>query len=61
MSDEKIRVTLVASQIGRKPKLARTIRAMGLRRPNNSVVLPDTADVRTMIKTVEHLVRVEAL
>jgi len=33
--------------------------ALGLRRPNQSVLLPDTVDVRGMLKVVEHMIAVE--
>jgi large subunit ribosomal protein L30 len=55
-----IKVTLNRSLICQKPKLRRTAQALGLTRPNKSVLLPDTADVRGMIKVVEHMVTVEA-
>ena len=61
MADQKIKVTLTRSLIGQKPKLRKTALALGLRRPNKSVLLPDTVDVRNMIKTVEHMVAVEAV
>ncbi len=59
MADQKIKVTLTRSLICQKPKLRKTAEALGLRRPNQSVLLPDTADVRGMIKVVEHMVAVE--
>jgi len=59
VADQKIKVTLTRSLICQKPKLRKTAEALGLRRPNQSVLLPDTADVRGMIKVVEHMVAVE--
>ena len=59
MADQKIKVTLTRSLICQKPKLRKTAVALGLRRPNQSVLLPDTADVRGMLKTVEHMICVE--
>jgi large subunit ribosomal protein L30 len=59
VADQKIKVTLTRSLICQKPKLRKTALALGLRRPNQSVLLPDTVDVRDMIKTVEHMVAVE--
>ncbi len=60
MADKQIKVTLLRSLIGKKPKIRRTLLALGLKRPRQSVLLPDTEDVRHMIKYVAHLVCVEA-
>jgi large subunit ribosomal protein L30 len=54
-----LRVTLVRSTIGTKPKHRGTIRALGLRRINHSVTLPDRPEIRGMLARVPHLVRVE--
>jgi large subunit ribosomal protein L30 len=59
VADQKIKVTLTRSLICQKPKLRKTAVALGLRRPNQSVLLPDTADVRGMLKIVEHMIAVE--
>lgn len=60
MADQKIKVTLRRSLICQKPKLRKTALALGLRRPNQSVELPDTVDVRNMLKVVEHMISVES-
>jgi len=54
-----LRVTQVKSTIGTKPKQRGTIRALGLKRINHSVELPDRPDIRGMIARVPHLVSVE--
>lgn len=54
-----LRVTLVRSTIGTKPKTRGTIRALGLRRINHTVTLPDRPEIRGMLARVPHLVRVE--
>ena len=54
-----IRVTLVHSTIGTKPKHRGTIRALGLKRINHTVTLPDRPEIRGMLARVPHLVRVE--
>lgn len=59
MADKKIKVTLTRSLICQKPKLRKTARALGLTRPNKSVVLPDTDDVQCMLHVVQHMVRIE--
>ena len=56
-----LRVTQVKSTIGTKPKQRGTMRALGLRRINHSVELPDRPEIRGMIARVPHLVAVEEL
>ncbi|MBI4418345.1 MAG: 50S ribosomal protein L30 [Ignavibacteriales bacterium] len=55
----KIRITQIKSTIEQLEKAKRTIRALGLGRPNYSVIKKDTPQVRGMINVVRHLVRVE--
>lgn len=47
------------SAIGEKQEAKRTLRALGLRRLNHSVVRPDAPTVRGMLSRVAHLVEVE--
>jgi large subunit ribosomal protein L30 len=54
-----LKVTLVRSQIGIKPKQRGTLRALGLGKIGSSNVLPDRPEVRGMIARVPHLVKVE--
>ena len=60
-ADKKIKVTLVKSPIGAVPKHRKTVEAMGLRKLNHSVELPDNEAVRGMVKQVCHLVKVEEI
>ncbi len=55
----KIHVTLVRSGIGHAYDQKRTLKALGLRRMNQSVVHEDSSSLRGMISKVRHLVRVE--
>jgi large subunit ribosomal protein L30 len=55
----KIKVTLVKSAIGQKQDQKLTLRALGLRRMNHSVVHDDGEAIRGMIHKVRHLVRLE--
>ena len=54
-----LKVTLVKSTIGAIPKHKKTVEALGLKKLNKTVVLPDNAATRGMIKQVQHLVKVE--
>lgn len=55
----KLKVTLVKSGIGYSQDQKRTLRALGFRRLNQSVVHEDSGSVRGMIIKVRHLVNVE--
>jgi large subunit ribosomal protein L30 len=57
----KLKVTQIASPIGRKKDQRATLIGLGLNKMNRSRELPDTPDVRGMITKVQHLVRVERL
>jgi large subunit ribosomal protein L30 len=54
-----LRITQIRSTIGAKPKTRGTIRALGLRRINHTVELPDRPEIRGMLARVNHLVEVE--
>jgi large subunit ribosomal protein L30 len=54
-----LQITLVRSPIGYSLKQKRTVRALGLRRMNQTVEKEDTPVVRGMIAKVNHLVTVE--
>ncbi|NLY90996.1 MAG: 50S ribosomal protein L30 [Firmicutes bacterium] len=56
--EKNLVVTWKRSAIGRKKDQKATIAALGLRRLNQSVVLPDNEVTQGMIKKVEHLVEV---
>ena len=59
-SKEKIlRITLVKSPIGYSKRQKGTIRALGLRRMNQTIEQVDTPTLRGMVNSVSHLVRVE--
>jgi large subunit ribosomal protein L30 len=54
-----LRITQVRSAIGAKPKQRGTLRALGLRRINQTVEHPDRPEIRGMVDKVPHMVRVE--
>lgn len=59
MAGKKISVTLIKSLIGTKQPHRATVRGLGLRRMNHTVVLEDTPAVRGMINKVFYLVKCE--
>ena len=54
-----VRITLVKSAIGYSVAHKATLRALGLRRMNQTVDQVDTASLRGMLMKVNHLVKVE--
>ena len=56
---DKVKVTLVISPIGAIPKHRATVAALGLKKLNKSVELPNNAATMGMVKQVQHLVKVE--
>lgn len=55
----ELKVTLVKSTIGAVPKHKKTVEALGLKKLNKTVVLPNNAATRGMVQQVKHLVKVE--
>ena len=55
----KLKLTQVKSQIGRKYDQDRTLKALGLGRIGKTKELPDNDSVRGMIFKVKHLIEVE--
>ena len=58
---DKLKITLVKSPIGAIPKQRATVEALGLKKVNKTVELPDNAATRGMIHQVKHLVKVEEI
>jgi large subunit ribosomal protein L30 len=54
-----LKITLVRSPIGAKPKHRATIEALGLKRIHHTVEQKDNAAIRGMIHHVKHLIKVE--
>ena len=54
-----LKITLVKSTIGPLKDQQATVKALGLRKTNHTVVQPDNPCIRGMIFKVKHLVKVE--
>jgi large subunit ribosomal protein L30 len=54
-----VKVTLRRSGIGRKEYFTRVLKGLGLTRLHQTVVVPDTPEMRGMISKVSHMVSVE--
>lgn len=60
-ANKKLEITQVRSGIGRLGKHRRTLRALGIRRHQQSVVHDDNPAIRGMISQVRHLVSVNEI
>jgi large subunit ribosomal protein L30 len=58
---KSLKITLVKSTIGEKPKTRATVETLGLRKIRQSVERPDTPDVRGLINHARHLLDVEEI
>jgi large subunit ribosomal protein L30 len=57
----KVRITLVRSTIKKPKNQKRTVEALGLRKLNHSVEKELNPAIEGMIKTVQHLIKVEKI
>ena len=55
----QVKVTLVKSLAGQLKNISASVRGLGLRKPNQTVTVPDTPENRGMIYTANHLLKVE--
>jgi large subunit ribosomal protein L30 len=60
-TSKKLEITQVRSGIGRPDKHRRTLKALGIKKHQGSVVHDDTPAIRGMVFQVSHLVSVREL
>ena len=58
---ENVKVTLAKSLIACKKNQIATANSLGLKRPGDSIVLPNDAVLMGKIKVISHLVKVETV
>ena len=58
---EKLKITLVKSTIGAIPKHKKTVEALGLKKLNKTVELPDNAATRGQIQQIGYMLKVEEI
>lgn len=56
---KKLRVTLIKSPIGYTEVQKRTVRALGLRRMNQTVEHTDSPALRGMLQSIVHMIKIE--
>ncbi|NYE57960.1 50S ribosomal protein L30 [Carboxydothermus ferrireducens] len=59
--EKKLKITLVKSVIGQSERQKATVKSLGLRKLNQSVIKADTPEIRGMINKVSHLLKVEEI
>ncbi|MCP0913828.1 MULTISPECIES: 50S ribosomal protein L30 [Legionella] len=59
MNNNKIKITLVKSLIGRLPKHIEIARQLGLRKMNHSAIHQDIPQIRGLVNVISYLVKVE--
>lgn len=55
----KVRITQIASSIGRKYDQEQTLIGLGLNKMHKSIILEDEPAIMGMVKKVKHLVHIE--
>ncbi|MBM3736200.1 MAG: 50S ribosomal protein L30 [Acidobacteria bacterium] len=58
MAEGKIKIKLIGSPIGRIEPQKRIVRSLGLRKMQQVVERPDTANFRGMVRKVPHLLAI---
>ena len=56
-----LKITLVKSTIGAIPKHKKTVEALGLKKLNKTVELPDNAATRGQIQQIGYMLKVEEI
>lgn len=55
----QLKITLVKSTIGSKPKHKKIVQALGLKKTQSSVIQNDNPAIRGMVHKVIHLLKIE--
>jgi len=58
-TSKKLFITQIKSPIGYKPKAKKTLKALGLRKMQQTVEQNDTPQIRGMIRVIDYLLKVE--
>lgn len=58
---KKIRIELVRSCIGRKPRHVRTVKALGLKRMHHTVEKEATPVIMGMVNSISYMLKIEEL
>ena len=59
MANKKIKITQIKSAIGYRQRTKDTLRALGIRKMNGSVVKTHTFAIQGMVAAINHLLKIE--
>ena len=57
----QLKITLIRSGIGSPQKLREALKGLGLTKLHKTVIREDRAEIRGMIRKVQHLIRVDEM
>ncbi|MBC8313695.1 MAG: 50S ribosomal protein L30 [Candidatus Cloacimonetes bacterium] len=58
---DKLKITQIGSYIGQVERKRLVLKALGFRKMNQSIIQNDTPEIRGMINSVKHLLKVEKI
>ena len=61
MSNKKVKITLIKSSIGYRKEAKATLKALGLKKMNSSVIKSLSPAINGMIESINHLLKVEEI
>ena len=59
MADNKIKITQIKSAIGYRKQAKDTLKALGIKKMNDSVIKVNTPSISGMVVSISHLLKVE--
>ena len=59
MADNKIKITQIKSAIGYRKQAKDTLKALGIKKMNDSVIKVNSAAISGMVVSISHLLKVE--
>ena len=59
MAKKKIKITQIKSSIGYRKQAKDTLRALGIKKMNNSVIKVESPAILGMVRSISHLLQVE--
>ena len=60
-TNKKLKITQIGSYIGQVENKRRVLKALGFHKMNQSIIQKDTPEIRGMINSVRHLVKIEEI
>ena len=61
MAEKKVKITQIKSAIGYRCQAKDTLKALGIKKMNNSVIKVSSPAIQGMITSINHLLKVEDL